>query len=316
MAKGDATARPARGVDLMASDLPGWTAVIAESVPGASVRGVRRLGGGVEAETFAIETTDGAVVVKRYRDRRRRRNDAGRFEWERLRFAQRVDAPVPRPVALDTEGGWFGVPALAMTHLPGSPNVCPRDVDGWLQQLAYALVAIHATDTTGAGGPLLRPSAVETWRPPKLRRPNALVDRTVAAIQHHLPGVSWQPVLIHGDFHPGNTLWDHSRLAGIVDWTASRLGPASYELAHCRADIALLLDRAAADRLTHHYAAITGATPTDLPVFDLLCGLDTLRKGARILTAYRQQGRTDTPQQFADRATAFLRHTLAELGTS
>lgn len=297
----------------MAGDNLGWTAVIAESVPGASVRGVRRIGGGLAAETFAIDTTDGAVVVKRYR---RRRNDTVRFEWERLRFAQRVHAPVPRPLALDTEGRWFGMPALAMTHLAGRPNVRPRDVEGWLQQLAYALVAIHATDTTGAGGPLLRPSAVETWKPPKLRRSSALADRAVAAIQLHLPGVSWRPVLIHGDFHPGNTLWRGSRLTGIADWSQSRLGPGCYELAYCRSDVALLLDRAAADRLTHHYAAIAGAMPTDLPIFDLVCGLEALRSAARMLTAYRRQGRTDSRQQFADQATAFLRHTLAELGES
>jgi Phosphotransferase enzyme family len=229
MAQGDATARSTRGVGLMASELPGWTAVIAESVPGASVRGVRRLGGGVEAETFAIETTDGAVVVKRYRDRRRRRIDAVRFEWERLRFAQRVDAAVPRPLALDTDSRWFDMPALAMTQLPGRPNVHPRDVDGWLQQLASALVAIHDTDTTDADGPLLHPSPVQTWRPPKLRRPSPVAESTVAAIKRHLPGVSWQPVLIHGDFHPGNTLWRHGQLTGIADWTASRLGPASHD---------------------------------------------------------------------------------------
>jgi aminoglycoside phosphotransferase (APT) family kinase protein len=296
----------------MENDLRGWTAVIADSAPGASVRGVCRLGGGAVAETFAIDTTNGAVVVKRYP---RRRSDTVRFEWERLRFAQRVHAPVPRPLALDTEGRWFGVPALAMSRLAGHPEVRPRDVDGWLRQLASALVAIHETDTTGAGGPLLRPSAVETWRPPKLRQPSPLAERTVAAIQRHLPGLSWQPVLIHGDFHPGNTLWNRDRLTGIADWCESRLGPGSYDLANCRADVALLLDRAAADRLTHHYAAIAGAEPADLPVFDLVCGFDALRKGGtRILGAYRQQGRTDSPQQFADRATDFLRHTLADLG--
>jgi aminoglycoside phosphotransferase (APT) family kinase protein len=316
MAQGDAAVRSTCGGDLMAADHPGWTAVIADSVPDASVSGVRRLGGGVEAETFAIDTTDRAVVVKRYRDRRRRRNDAVRFEWEGLSFAQRVDAPVPRPLALDAEGRWFGMPALAMTHLAGRPNVHPQDVDGWLEQLASALVAIHHTDTTDADGPLLHPSPSQTWRPPKLRRPNPLVERTVAAIRRHLPLVSRQPVLTHGDFHPGNTLWNHGQLTGIADWTASRLGPASYDLAVCRADIALLLDSAAADRLTHHYAAICGAEPADLPVFDLICGLNTLRKGARILNAYRQQGRTDTPQHFADRATTFMRHTLAELGPS
>ncbi|MEQ7010567.1 aminoglycoside phosphotransferase family protein [Actinopolymorpha sp. B17G11] len=299
--------------DLMASDHPGWAAVVAETVPCASVRGGCRIGGGMAAETFAIETTDGSVVVKRFR---RRRSNAVRFEWERLGFAQRVNAPVPRPLALDTEGRWFDMPALAMTRLPGRLNLHPRDVDGWIQQLAYALVAIHDTDTTGAEGPLLRPSWVQTWRPPKLRSPSPLTDRTVAAIQRHLPGVSWQPVLIHGDFHPGNTLWCRGQLTGIADWCESRLGPASFDLATCRVDMALLLGPAAADRLTHHYAAIAGAEPADLPVFDLILGLDALRKMTRVLRGYRLQGVIVNPEQFTDRATVFLRHALTELGAS
>jgi aminoglycoside phosphotransferase (APT) family kinase protein len=302
---------PVGGVDPMAVDHPGWTAAVAESVPGASVRGVRRIGGGMAAETFAIDTTDGAVVVKRFG---RRRPQAARSEWERLRFAQRVDAPVPRPLALDTEGRWFDLPALAMTRLPGRLNLTPTDVDGWLQRLAYALVAIHDTDTTGAEGPLLRPSWVRAWRPPELRSPSPLTDHTVAAIQRRLPGVSWQPVLIHGDFHPGNTLWRDGQLTGIVDWYESRLGPASFELARCRVDVALLLGPAAADRLTHHYAAIGGAEPADVPVFDLILGLDAVRKQTRMLRGYRQQGVVVDPERFTARATAFLHHALAELG--
>lgn len=297
----------------MASDHPGWTAVVVESMPGASVHGVSRIGGGSAAETFAVETSGGIVVVKRFR---RRRNDAVRREWERLSFAQRVDAPVPRPLALDAEGRWLGMPAFAMTRLSGRRNLRPQDVDGWLQQLAYALVAIHDTDTTGAEGPLLRPTPVKSWRPPKLRNPSQLADRTVAAIQHHLPGVSWQPVLMHGDFHPDNTLWCRDRLTGIADWCESRLGPRSCELAYCRVDVALILGRAAADRLTHHYAVIAGAELADLPVFDLIWGLDALRKQVRMLRGYRQLGLIDTPQQFTDRATDFLRHALAEVGAS
>ena len=296
---------------MISGDLREWTAVIAECAPGASVRGVRRLGGGLSAETFSVDTTDGTVVVKRYP---RRRTDTARFEWERLRFVQRVDAPVPRPLALDTEGRWFGIPALAMSHLAGRPNVRPGDVEKWLQQLAHALAAIHSTDTAGAAGPLLQPSAAETWKPPKLRRPSELTDRAVATIQRHLPRMSWQPVLLHGDFHPGNTLWNGDRLTGIADWNQARLGPAAYELAYCRADVALLVDRAAADRLTDHYAAITGAPPANLPVFDLICGLEALRSAARMRTAYRQQGRTDSPQQFTVRAASFLHDTLPEMG--
>ncbi len=170
----------------MATDPHGWAAVVAESVPGAAVRQVHRLGGGIAAETFAVDTTDTAIVVKRYPSRR----ETVELEWERLRFAQRVDVPVPEPLALDLDGRWFGMPAFAMTRLAGRPDVQPRQVDPWLRQLAQTLVAIHTTDTTDAGGALVRPSAVETWQPPTLARPDPLAVRTIAAIQSRLPHVS------------------------------------------------------------------------------------------------------------------------------
>ncbi|MEQ4209687.1 hypothetical protein [Actinopolymorpha sp. B9G3] len=79
-------------------------------------------------------------------------------------------------------------------------------------------------------------------------------------------------------------------------------------------DVALILGPAAADQLTHHYAAIAGAEPADLPVLDLVWGLDALRKQVRMLRGYRQQGLINNPQQFTARATDFLHHALAELG--
>lgn len=313
MAGGRVAGRPEAGSGLSAGFGPGWAAATAESLPGAALREVRRLGGGTTAETFVLDTSGGEIVVKRYR---RRRNDAARYEWERLRFAQRVGVPVPRPLALDAEGRWFGRPAFAMTRIPGRLNVDPTDVESWLRQLAQALAAIHVTDTAGAVGPLLRPPPIKTRRPPELHRPTPLVDRTVAAIKDGLSRLTWPPVLTHGDFHPGNTLWRRDQLTGIADWTESRLGPAASDLAYCRTDVALLFGRAAAERLTHHYAASIGTVPADLPVFDLVWGLDAYRKRTRILRAHRAQGRAASPRQYSARVTALLRYALAELGPS
>lgn len=310
MAQGDVARRPDGEVEPLADAAAGWSAAIQAALPGAAAVNVHRVGRGATAETFAVEATAGDIVVKRYR---RQRYNTVRLEWERLLFAQRVDVPVPRPLALDDEGHWFGVPALAMQRLPGDVDVNPRDVDAWLQQLGNALAAIHGTDTARADGPLLAPSAIQSWRPPALRRPSPLTDRALAAIKRHLPELVWEPVLTHCDFHPGNTLWQNGHLSGIVDWTEARLGPAMSDLAYCRADIALLLGQAAADRLTQHYAASASRTPDDLAVFDLIWGLDAHRKRARIHQAHRRQGSTASQHQFTTRTTTFLRHALAEL---
>lgn len=294
-------------------DDAGWRAVVAEVMPGEPLRGIRRFGGGTTAETFCLATADGEVVVKRYR---RSRPHAARAEWERLCFAQRVDAPVPQPIAIDDEGRWFGKPALAMTRLIGQVDVRPSNVDAWLQQLATSVAAIHRTDTSGAPGQLLSHSAFQTWRPPTFRRPDPLAERATAVIGRHLPDLTWQPVLTHGDFHPGNTLWQDGVLTGIADWATAGLGPAASELAYCRADIAIHLGQEPADRLTRYYARTIGRVPAQLAVFDLFWGLDAHRKSARILNAHRAQGCATTPTEFAARTTNFIRSALSQLDSS
>ena len=288
--------------------------MIADIAPGASVRGRRRVGGGLATDTFAFDLIGSAtprLIVKRYRGG----DTTAALEWERLCFAQRVDLPVPEPVALDQRGEWFGAPALVMTRLHGRADVTPGNADAWLRQLAHALAVIHDTDTSGAAGALRETPYVEspgvTTRP---RRPSHLVERSLEAIDRLLPRIVWEPVFTHGDLHPGNVIWTRGKLSGVVDWSGARIGSRWYEVAYCRADVALLLGVDAADRLTRHYVTMSGHEPVDLALFDLICGLRAREAGARWLNAYREQGRTDTARQFSSRATAYLRHALANLG--
>jgi aminoglycoside phosphotransferase (APT) family kinase protein len=262
--------------------------MIAEIAPGAATRRVRPIGGGLASETFAVDTTAGDLTVKLFRPHRRAEAP---LEWDRLTFAQRVvGVPVPEPVALDADGGWFGPPALVMSRLPGRADVTPIDLDRWLRQLARALAAIHETDTTGAAGPLLGEPPLGHWGIGDWERlqgepqwqPTALVDRCVAAIQRHRLSRDQASVLVHGDFHPGNVVWSQGTLTGLVDWGAARLGSRWFELAQCRAGVALLFGMRAVRRLTQHYLNVAAATPVDLPVFDLMSGLVTRQLTARM----------------------------------
>lgn len=304
--------RPGRNVHSVVGDA-GWTAAVAEIAPGASALRASRFGGGTAAETFSLTTTAGEFVVKRYR---RSRPDPVRSEWERLCFAQRIDVPVPRPLVLDDEGRWFGKPALAMTRLRGQINLRPSNVDGWIRQLATALARIHNTETSDATGPLLDRSPIQTWRPLALRRPDPLAEHAIEALERHIPDLAWQPVLTHGDPHPGNALWQDGVLTGIADWAGARLGPAASDLAYCRAEIAILLGQGPAEELTRYYARSTAGVPAELPVFDLFWGLDAHRKSARILNAHRAQGHDTSPQEFATRTTRFMQRALAQLRSS
>jgi aminoglycoside phosphotransferase (APT) family kinase protein len=95
---------------------------------------------------------------------------------------------------------------------------------------------------------------------------------------------------VHGDFHPGNVLWQRGRISGVVDWSAARLESRWSELAYCRADVCLLLGPDVADRLADAYSDLVGATSDDLAVYDVMW-LFNIRQYAHVaLAAYREQG--------------------------
>lgn len=296
--------------------------MLAEIAPGAVIRQIRPVGGGLASETYAVDTTSGDLIMKLFRPKRLAEAP---LEWERLNFAQRVvGIPVPAPVAFDPDGRWFGPPALVMSRLPGVADVNPTDVNGWLVQLAEALVAVHETNIAGAAGPLLGGPPLGHWgigdwaglqQDPDWA-PSPLVNRCVAAIENYRLNARADTVFIHGDFHPGNVVWRNNRLTGLVDWSAARLGSRWFELAQIRAGIALLFGMHAVRILTARYLDVAAVPPVDLPVFDLMCGLVAQHCGPRHwLSSYRHQGCTDTPQQLAARMPSFLNHALAELGT-
>lgn len=285
--------------------------MIADIAPGATIRQIRPVGGGLAAATYALDATAGDLIVKVYPP-----GSAGAaFEWGGLTFAQRVDAPVPEPVALDAEGRWFGSPTIVMSRMPGRADVNPTDLDNWLRQIAHTLAAVHQTNTHGAAGSLLRPAWGNRTLEATERDGSALTNRCIEAIRRHLPRPGKSQILMHGDFHPGNIVWHHGRLTGLVDWGGCRLGSRWFDLAYCRADVALLFGMRGVRRLTEHYVDVVDTHPVDLPVFDLMCGIAARRLGAaRWLRAYQQQGCTDTQRQFAARVTPFLRQALAQLG--
>jgi aminoglycoside phosphotransferase (APT) family kinase protein len=271
----------------------GWDALAEAVAPGARVTRLRRLtggAGGTDAYDVTLDQAPRRVVVKLYPDG----DGAASSEWTRLEFAQRVTAPVPEPIAADLESVWFGRPAVVMSRLPGLPDVTPKDADSWVVALAQALAQVHETVLDGAASALTPPPPDETWDHPTEDHP--LTAAAVSAVAARLPSLSSERVLTHGDFHPGNVLWQRGRISGVVDWSAAGLGARWSELAYCRADVCLLLGPDVADRLANAYFEIVGHTSDDLPVYDLIW-LFNIRHHAQVaLGAYREQGHVPSRQ--------------------
>lgn len=145
-------------------------------------------GGGLASSTHAVDLISNGVprqvVLKRYRPGG---TDAASLEWERLRFAERIAVPSPTPLLVDEQGAWFGMPALVTDRLPGRPQVQPRELDGWLEDVANALATIHSTPSDDAAGALLRPHLADNWRPSEGLGGSSLFERAVEAVERLLP---------------------------------------------------------------------------------------------------------------------------------
>lgn len=306
-----------RAHQLSAPESEGLAQLIKEIAPGSRAIRVRRLGGGIATATHSVDLQARSgkvlgVVLKRYR----KNDETAPLEWDRLTFAQSLPVPSPQPLALDASGEWFGTPALVMSRLPGRPNVAPKRLDPWLDQIAMAMVMIQDAPIRATPAALKRPHTVDKWAPSTDLGRSELVERAIVTIVKNLPeGLKAKRAIGHGDFHPGNLVWSRERLTGVVDWSSARIGPRAYEVAYCRADLTVLIGADAAERFRRAYEQIWGQRlDDDLWVWDLMCALGAIQWGHLWVVAYREQGRTDlTSRHVWPRAAALIRNALAQL---
>jgi aminoglycoside phosphotransferase (APT) family kinase protein len=66
-----------------------------------------------------------------------------------------------------------------------------------------------------------------------------------ALASHRSPPQRNAPALLHGDYWPGNVLWQDGELVAVIDWEDAKLGDPLADLAISRLDIAWILGTAA-----------------------------------------------------------------------
>lgn len=84
------------------------------------------------------------------------------------------------------------------------------------------------------------------------------------------------PVLLHGDYWPGNALWRDDRLVAIIDWEDAAVGDPLADLANARLELLWALGEEAMRRFTARYLALAASDTTDLPYWDLWAALRPL----------------------------------------
>ncbi|HEY7295753.1 MAG TPA: aminoglycoside phosphotransferase family protein [Dehalococcoidia bacterium] len=273
--------------------------------PGSRPANVRRLHGGIDAAMHALDLLLPSGVRRRLVLRRYAADLTGQDAtrpaqgWHALRLLEQAGYPAPQPVWFDPAGELFGSPALAMTRLPGHAQLFPHDHAAWLRELAGALAALHRLSLaclghSGLPGPgSLRAEALEkAQRPDVLSTPHLDGVALAAALRQH-PPPSARAALVHGDYHPGNTLWLRGRLCGVVDWDFACIEDPAFDVAYCRLDLALLEGPDAADRFLRAYEAAAGGAVAGLRWWDLAAVTRALPDPARWLPGYHGAGRIE-----------------------
>ena len=232
-----------------------------EQALGGTVESVEALQGGLSSAMHllrirgAIQSRD--VVLRRYvrPDPQAERKDLADREARTLSFVESIAAPTPVLLAADSSGAEAGAPALLMTALPGRVEWQPEDVDPWLERLAETLPAVHAAAPAPGQFPEHVPDRPSGYEPPPWAGRPQVWER--AAEIFHRPAPDEAKTFIHGDFHPGNVLWDKGRVTGVIDWQAGCIGSPSVDVANCRGNL-LRYGLDLADRFTRYWEHVTG----------------------------------------------------------
>jgi aminoglycoside phosphotransferase (APT) family kinase protein len=163
--------------------------------------------------------------------------------------------PAPRLVGCDPTGDVAGAPAVLMTALTGRPVWAANPA--WMRQLIEVLADIHAVDASAVAVRPFQPYPQVSYKLPRWVTKPAVWERAIELF--HGPVIDEDRAFIHRDFYPGNVLWSHRRVSGVVDWEAASIGPRSMDVAHCRINL-LYADMYQAERFRQQWEAISGHT--------------------------------------------------------
>jgi aminoglycoside phosphotransferase (APT) family kinase protein len=222
--------------------------------------------------------------------------------------------PVPAIVATSQDPVVDGRPFVLMEAVHGDRVEQAIDAGSNPLQLASSAVDVLRRfqavpiENTGIGGeePMPLEGEVSRW--------TWLMDRAPPELTGHAPRLAQllveriprpaRPVLVHGDYHFGNMLFDGGRVAAVVDWEIAQLGQPLLDLC------CISLSHVSADAVREMYGADAGDyrwyRALTYYKYASIFGYNLMlhRRGKRPDPSYEQ--RTDTILGFIDQGVGVL----------
>jgi aminoglycoside phosphotransferase (APT) family kinase protein len=281
--------------------------LIQRIAPQSTLLGTWELRGGVSAQlmAFVIALPTGEMkkmIVRQPGEAARQLNPrVAADEFKLLQILTSAGLPVPAPYLLDESCALLPAPYLVMDYVEGKVEVAPANLGDFLHRFAAQLAKIHRLDASAPDLAFLPKQA--DWVARTLREPPARaagsseqtrIRETLSALPH-LP--QNEPVLLHGDFWPGNILWREGQLVAVVDWENAALGDPLADLAKSRLDLLWIFGLDAMNEFTRAYESMTGFDLTNLPYWDLYAARRPAFQLAEWAAVYPAFGRPDITEQ-------------------
>ncbi|MET9357789.1 phosphotransferase [Streptomyces sp. NPDC006617] len=299
---------------------------------GERIVGAEALHGGATADMrrLAIGTRDGGtrhLVLRSFVGPTRQgpTEDLLRREADALTTLTGTGVPAPGLVAVDPTAAHCEFPSLLMTHLPGRTVLGEEGLERRLPMLARQLVAVHAVRPTVRPREYMALTTADTVVPP-VGADAAVWAAATDVIRR--PPPRYEGRLLHGDFQPGNVLFDlppedpagaaDARITGVVDWAAASWGPTDLDVAHCPTNLALLHGPAWGLRFTEAYQAAGGmltAAADERLYWQVRKPLAFSEEVQSVAQPWREAGRTElTTRAVEERLDAYVTSLMNALG--
>jgi aminoglycoside phosphotransferase (APT) family kinase protein len=239
--------------------------------PDLRLVGCRALTGGVSAQVTAIDAGRAAggrerLVLRQYGAANLRSDPhVAAHEYRLLSLLHAAGLPVPRPRHADESCSIVPVPCLVTEFIDGAQRTDPAQLtepgSSFTGQLAAVLARLHTAAFTLADAPYL--AHIRSIATRKIAAWPVQLDESLSepAVRAALAGI-WpppqvnRPVLLHGDYWPGNTLWREGRLVCVTDWEDAVFGDPLADVGNTRMELCMGYGAAAASEFTRQYRAL------------------------------------------------------------
>ena len=270
-------------------DLAALRKVVAAIGPELRLTGSAPQPGGVSAQVTFIETQapDGEssrLMLRQYGAANLRADpNVAAHEFRLLSLLHGAGLPVPKPYRADESCTVLPVPWLVVEFIDGMTITEPDQLSfpqpAFTGQLAAFLSQLHRAPIALADMPYLidintrARRMMETWPTAPDQALNEAAIRTALERIWPPPQAS-EPVILHGDYWPGNALWRGGTLVGVIDWEDAAAGDPLADVANTRMELTMAFGASVAVEFTERYCELRpGLDVTALPHWDLYAAL-------------------------------------------